>query len=198
MDSTEGRTVKDGAGAEVEREGIRIPEGFKPHWHPVLVRGVKLHLPVNIPWTNYWLFKDGEMEQWDAFPNEKFIVMGVHLPTTGQPLQSPFIKELPPEPAPDLTTSILTMEAVARVLGLASGRAAREFVKRHGVPFIKAGRQYLVLKSALEEFLRAREETSPGKGDSCHGAGAVGGDRLGAVTRAVRRRDAEAKCNAGA
>lgn len=60
---------------------------------------------------------------------------------------------------------ILIPEDLAALLGLQSGRAARRFVEREGVPHVRAGRRLLVLLDSLLEFLRRREQTGD-RGDS--------------------------------
>ena len=52
---------------------------------------------------------------------------------------------------------ILLPEDIAIVLGLASERAAREFLQKHGVPASRVGGRIFVLRSSLLRFLRERE-----------------------------------------
>jgi len=158
----------------------------------VRVRGEVLHLPVWSPEGKGWRFKGGEWERWSKYPLERDVVLGFRAWGTGVPLTSPFIEMIGDE-EPDLAASVLTMAAVARYLSLPSDRAARQFVKRHGIPFSKVGRQYLVRREAIEEFVKEREQVFAGGAAGSAAMRANESDRHGPVKRAFARRDAEAR-----
>jgi hypothetical protein len=66
------------------------------------------------------------------------------------------------EPRPSLAERthwppVLTPEDVAVVLGLASERAARDFIVRNGVPHARVGGRMFVLAETLIAFLRDLE-----------------------------------------
>lgn len=171
-----------------------LPEGCaEPEWDPVLVFGHKLHRPVYSADACAYLFKAGEFKTWSRYPRELGVAVGEKSLMTMEHLASPFIREHPPEPPPDLSTSVLTMEGVARLLKRSSGRAARAYVKRHGIPYAKVGRQYLVRREAIDEFLKSRERGMPAAGGAAVAVDGGTAERLGAVKRAVARHSAEVR-----
>ena len=60
---------------------------------------------------------------------------------------------------------ILWPEDVAVVLGLASERAAREFLLNHGVPHIRAGGRVFVLTETLLSWMKGQEARQESKAE---------------------------------
>lgn len=171
---------------------VPVPKEPEPRWQAVRVRGELLHMPVYLPKEKAWLFKGDELKRWDCYPQEKRVAMGMLNWSNGEALTSPFM-EIVPDEAPDLSASVLTMAGAAKLLGLASDRAARQFLKRHGIPFSLLGRQYLVRREAIEEFVKSRERAFAGGPGSSAAMRASEADRSGPVKRAFARRAAEAR-----
>ncbi len=59
---------------------------------------------------------------------------------------------------------ILTPDLLAEILDLKSGRAAREFVRKHGIPHIEIGRRIWVRLETLDKWLAERETGRPEQG----------------------------------
>ena len=57
---------------------------------------------------------------------------------------------------------ILRPEHLKDLLGLASERAAREWIHREGVPYVQVGRSFLVLRASLVAWLKEHEAADPG------------------------------------
>lgn len=58
---------------------------------------------------------------------------------------------------------VLDPEDLAVALGLASERAAREFLLKNGVPHVRVGGRVYVLTDVLLDWLRERQERHPTK-----------------------------------
>ena len=79
------------------------------------------------------------------------------------------------------------MGGLAELLGLQSVRAARRFVKRHGIPYVAPGRRMLVLLDSLLAFLKARE-VSGDPGDRLRtAADRLRGERAASYVRAAEK-----------
>ena len=57
---------------------------------------------------------------------------------------------------------VLCPAHIKDLLGLASERAAREWVHREGVPHIQVGRSFVVLRASLLAWLKEHEAAEPG------------------------------------
>ena len=74
---------------------------------------------------------------------------------------------------------------LADLLGFSSERAARDWIHRERVPFVRVGRHVGVLRDSLLEFLKTREETdgalTDAPGSSRVARRSKGGTRRGRV-----------------
>lgn len=79
---------------------------------------------------------------------------------------------------------VLIATDLSELLGLQNARAARAFVVRHGIPYVKAGRTLLVVLESLVAWLREHEMQGDPDGDALRAAA----DRLSLGQREMRDR----------